>query len=570
MSATLSLIDSPAGEVLTLARALAAIGHPTVRVGARLGFPNLAPSEEAGAIIARPNGHLRTPALDPRCCLTTKAAPKSASAYADPSLTRPSPARGKPGSATLPACGPHADDHGLVRGMALPHADTRAILKECLIDSLQRKGRLVSSENLDSIVADVLDYYKMSRPRSSALHNSGLRVIPGATTRSVVDFRPFPFRVARADGARFVDVDGHELIDFCGDYTAGLLGHNPYVVRKAIDEALGKGWAFGTAHSSEIELAELICERFPSIEAVRFTSSGTEANLLAIGTALHHVRGSKVLAFEGGYHGAVLSFNTAIAGSALNVPYDFVLAQYNDVQSVRAAFEAHAISCAIVEPMLGSGGCIPGSREFLVTLRRECDRANCVLIFDEVMTSRLYPGGLQRSVNVVPDMTTLGKYLAGGMTFGAFGGSANLMAHFDVRGGGSLTHSGTFNNNVFSMAAAIAVLRNGLDDQALQDNNRKGDSLRIKVTDALAASGLPLWVTGLGSMMHIHSTDERWITWLFHSMLNRGIYISPRGFVALSLPISKRDCDRMADALREWSGMASDLFRRVGASFTAG
>jgi glutamate-1-semialdehyde 2,1-aminomutase len=408
-------------------------------------------------------------------------------------------------------------------------------------------------DRIDQALVDLYTAYTERNPRSHELHHSASRVIPGATSRSVVDFRPFPFRVRRAAGKMLTDVDGHELVDFCGDYTAGLLGHNPSVVRDAVVEAMDRGWSLGAAHGMEIELAELLTGRFSSMDSVRFTNSGTEANLIAIEAALHHTGGSRVLVFEGGYHGSVLSFNSAVSNSALNVPLDFIVSGYNDVQGVYDSFQAAPISCVIVEPMLGSGGCIPASREFLSVLRSECDRTGCVLIFDEIMTSRLSSGGLQRLLGVSPDVTTLGKYLAGGMTFGAFGGRAEIMSHFDLRSGGALGHSGTFNNNVVSMAAGIAVLKNCLSEDELAANNAKGDFLRGLIADDFSVSSVPLWITGAGSMMHLHSSDQRWLTWLFHSLLRDGFYIGPKGFIALSFAISEDDCCRMSGAIRKWA-----------------
>jgi glutamate-1-semialdehyde 2,1-aminomutase len=415
--------------------------------------------------------------------------------------------------------------------------------------------------SLDEVIDELIAAYEEKHPKSREMHKVGRRSIPGGTTRSVATFAPFPFRVVHAEGSRLIDIDGNVFIDFCGDYTAGLLGHNPDGVRTAIIQALDRGWALGTSHDLEIELAQLIKERFTSIQSVRFTSSGTEANLLAIGAALHHVGRRKVLVFEGGYHGSVLSFNTAVASSSLNVPHEFVRLEFNDTNALHTAFEGRDIGCAIVEPMKGSGGCIPATQEFLSELRRQCNATGTVLILDEIMTSRLHPGGLQKAFGVVPDLTTLGKYLASGLSFGAFGGRSDIMAHFDSGMHGSLMHSGTFNNNVLSMAAAIEVLRRYVNDAQINKVNERGDRLRMELQGIFSANGLPIWMTGIGSMLHVHAADERWINYLFYSLLAEGFYVSPRGFMGLSFAVSEEDCEALIGCLKRRASDASEYIR---------
>jgi glutamate-1-semialdehyde 2,1-aminomutase len=225
-------------------------------------------------------------------------------------------------------------------------------------------------------------------------------------------------------------------------------------------------------HPREIELAELVTARLPSMERVRFTNSGTEANLMAIATALHHTGRSGVGVFGGGYHGGGLSFDHG--PSPMTVPHRFVVAPFDDPAGSDVLFADPDLGCAVVEAVQGSGGCRVASPEWLAELRRRCTDADVMLILDEVMTSRLSPGGAQQRYGVTPDMTTLGKYLGGGMPFGAFGGREEVMRHFDRAAGGESTQAGTFNNNVVSMAAAIATLRHALDDEALTTTNARG------------------------------------------------------------------------------------------------
>lgn len=377
-------------------------------------------------------------------------------------------------------------------------------------------------------------------------------MLPGGNTRSVLDFAPFPFRVVSAAGGELVDVDGHRYVDLCGNYTAGLLGHSPTAVRDAVVAALDRGWALGAVHEAEVDLAELVCDRFPTIEQVRFTNSGTEANLMAIGTALHHTGRRGVGVFDRAYHGGVLGFGSDVAGPhhPLNVPHPFHVAPFDDVDGLDDLFADDDLGCVLVEAVQGSGGCRPASSAFLHELRRRCDDHGVVLVFDEVMTSRLAPGGAQERFGVRADMTTLGKYLGGGFTFGAFGGRRDIMSAFDPSAGGALTQAGTFNNNVASMSAAVATLRHELTADRIVTVNERGDRLR---SDLHAALDTPrLWVTGLGSMNSFHADDDRVLDLLFHHLLADGFYVARRGFMALSMEITDEHCDRLVWSTRRF------------------
>lgn len=446
--------------------------------------------------------------------------------------------------------------------------------------------RYPDGETLDRLQVEAHARYIDSHAKSADLHRRAREVLPGGNTRSVLHFEPFPFRVASAQGQRLTDVDGHDYIDFCGNFTAALLGHSPVTVKEAVTEALAQGWALGATHPREIELAELICDRFPSIDQVRFTNSGTEANLMAIGTAIHHVATreygrserarpepsdsgsspagprSTIGVFDHAYHGGVLAFGP-IGGPhhRLNVPHEFRVAPFDDVAGLDELFQPD-LACVLVEPVQGSGGCRPASEQFLAELRRRCDETGVVLIFDEVMTSRLAPGGAQQRFDVMPDMTTLGKYLAGGMTFGAFGGRRSIMASFDpsssaVAGSEPLTQAGTFNNNIVSMTAAIATLRHELDADTLQSVNDRGDRLRESLDQTFRQAGLPLWVTGMGSMICVHTEDDRLVDIYFHAMLEEGLYLARRGFMALSKAITDDDCARLTSATGRWADQLS-------------
>lgn len=406
---------------------------------------------------------------------------------------------------------------------------------------------MMKSAMINNALESSYQRYAVKRPLSEKQHAHARMFLPSGTTRSVLDFDPFPFTVASAAGCHLTDIDGQVYLDYLGDYSVGLAGHNPEAVREAVASVLENGWSFGAVAAEEAEVARLLCERFESMDLVRFTSSGTEANLAAISLALKSTGRNKLLVFDGGYHGGFLSFSRG--RPSLNVPFDSVICDYNDLESVREAFRQwpEQIGCVLVEPMLGSGGRIQAAPDFLKGLRALCDENGSVLVFDEVQTSRMSYGGAQSLLGVRPDLTTLGKYIGGGFGFGVVGGAEKLMLQIARGGERSYDHSGTFNNNRFSMAASSAMLGTVLTRAALDGLFERGEELRKRADTLLRCHGFQ--ATGWGSLMGIHptdvsvdrasdlaGTDRRPVELLFHELLERGIYIGKSGFVTLSLP----------------------------------
>lgn len=306
--------------------------------------------------------------------------------------------------------------------------------------------------------------FTAQNPRSKAIHEAATKSLPGGNTRSVLYYDPFPLSIKRAEGSRLIDVDGHEYVDLLGEYTAGLYGHSEPLIINAITEAAKRGLNFGSHHEDESKLAELVKQRFPSMDLIRFTNSGTEATLMTLSVAKAYTGRSKILVFDGGYHGGAFAFKDG-KSSAVNAPHDYLIARYNDLQSVQALLDAPGnrgqVAVIIVEPMMGSSGAIPPASGFLEGLRKAATAAGAVLIFDEVMTSRMHEGGgiqSQLPSSLHPDMTTLGKvgtfnrerflwltvvkYIGGGMSFGAFGGKKAIMDLFDPRKPNALAHAG--------------------------------------------------------------------------------------------------------------------------------
>lgn len=421
---------------------------------------------------------------------------------------------------------------------------------ECESCAATDDGAMIDGVSLDRVRAR----YAEANPRSHAAHESAARHLPGGNTRTTVFYPPFPLTMAYASGGRLTDLDGHTYLDLLGDYTAGLYGHDNLVIRAAVAKALDAGWNRGAPGTDEARLAEVLCERVPSLELVRFTNSGTEANLLALATATTYTGRGTVLVFRGAYHGSVLSFGSG--HFTLNVPHHFVIGEYNDVADTARLIREHEADLAaiLVEPMLGSGGCLPGTPEFLASLRAEATRTGALLVFDEVMTSRHSGGGMQELLGITPDLTTLGKYTGGGMTFGAFGGRADVMSMYDPARPGAVAHAGTFNNNVLSMAAGYAGLTELFTPEVGRDLHARGEDLRNRLNEVSREHDAPLRWTGLGSMMTAHfgsapvhsprdltPTPDRHE--LFHlDLLHRGFHVARRGMIALSLAITDDDC----------------------------
>lgn len=411
-----------------------------------------------------------------------------------------------------------------------------------------------------------------NNPRSEAIYEKAVRSLPGGNTRSVLFYSPFPVAIRKASGSRLFDADGHEYIDMLGEYTAGLYGHSdPYILR-AITEAANRGLNYGGHHEDESKLADLVKQRFSSIELLRFTNSGTEATLMALAAARAYTQRNKILVFGGAYHGGAFSFGGGRTGP-VNAPFEFLIGEYNNADSAKLLVtdpkNVKDIAAVLVEPMLGSGGAIPATHGFLGSLRHLATQTGAVLIFDEVMTSRMHQGGGIQSrlpSELRPDMTTLGKYIGGGLSFGAFGGKRSIMEQFDPRRTGALAHAGTFNNNTLTMAAGRVGLEKVFTSERAANLHRKGEDLRKTVNDL--AGGTLLKATGYGSIMTIHFTEtpveeirrpsdvgdtHKVLGDVLHLfLLSKGFYIARRGFIALSLALSDDELSDFVTVMKDF------------------
>lgn len=427
------------------------------------------------------------------------------------------------------------------------------------------------NSSLDAALAEAHETYTARRPKSLALHREAVKVLPGGNTRTVLSYAPFPTAMERGEGCRLQDIDGHAYLDLCGEYTAGLFGHTETRIHDALHQAMARGLSLAAVGEAEQRLAAILCDRFPGIDMIRFTNSGTEANLIALSAARAATGRSRIIAFRGGYHGSVLYFPVTGA-SPIAVPFPVTLCDYNDTEATVAAIRAAGddLAAVIVEPMLGSGGCIAATPQFLTAVAEASRAAGALLILDEVMTSRMAGGGLQQRLGIRPDMTTLGKYVGGGMSFGAFGGRREVMEIFASR----VSHAGTFNNNVMTMAAGIAAMGEVFTPKAAEDLFSLGERLRARLNAICEAAGAPLQFTGVGSLATPHfrrgditrpyeasAAEEGLKELFFFDMLEAGVYLARRGMTALSLPTTGADLIQFTDAVEAFIAARAPLMQ---------
>ncbi len=418
---------------------------------------------------------------------------------------------------------------------------------------------------------------------SLELFDRARRVIPGGVNSPVRAFGSVggsPLFIERAEGATVWDVDGNEFLDYIGSWGPMLLGHNHADVLEAVNQAVRNGTSFGAPTPGEVELAELVVDMVPSVEVVRFVNSGTEATMSAVRLARAVTGKSKIVKFRGGYHGHADSFLVeAGSGSAtLGVPSspgvteclaaDTLVADYNDLASVETLFQQNEneIACVIVEPVAGNMGCIPPRPGFLEGLKQQCRSNAALLVFDEVISGfRVAAGGAQERLGVLPDLTTLGKVIGGGLPVGAYGGSKELMGK--VAPVGAVYQAGTLSGNPVAMAAGAATLRYLRDFPGTYDRvERLGVLLDEGLNDLIGEFDYPLCWNRCGSIgtlffttgpvydWHTASRSDRGLfSKYFLEMLNRGIYLAPSPFEAmfLSLAHTEEDISRTLTAARE-------------------
>jgi glutamate-1-semialdehyde 2,1-aminomutase len=469
---------------------------------------------------------------------------------------------------------------------------------------------MASSIYVEKQLAEAHQHFAERNPRSQKAHQGAQQHLPGGNTRTVIHADPFPITWTSGKQARLTSLDGVEYIDLLGEFSAGIFGHSEPRIAKAVHHALENGWNFGGNNLLEKEFARKVCERFgPSgIDLVRFTNSGTESNTTCLAASLAITGRKKILVFSSGYHGSTLVFPMISAqhstGPTMNLPHEFVYAPYNNITETREVIHSlpnDSLAAILVEPIQGSGGCRPAKPEFMQFLRETATSTGALLVIDEVMSSRLGPSGYSAKLGVKADFMTLGKYVGGGMTFGAFGGRKNLMALFDPSTKG-LFHPGTYNNNVVSMSAGIV----GLDiyNEAEVDRlNALGQHLKERVqtvliqahiypkeiTDPRASiievdrmdgtkeievdgAGLcipqlpSMFITGQGSMLNIRFSgpvSQYWQALFYHHALSHNVFIATRGYTPLNLCLFDADVDKYVSVVRDFVSLHEAQLRGV-------
>ncbi|MFK7952308.1 MAG: glutamate-1-semialdehyde 2,1-aminomutase [Ekhidna sp.] len=408
--------------------------------------------------------------------------------------------------------------------------------------------------------------------------------IPGGVNSPVRAFKSVggdPLFFARAEGAYMYDEDGNEYIDLINSWGPMILGHANGLVEEAIIKAVIDSPSFGAPSRMEVEVAELICEMVPSIEKVRMVNSGTEATMSSIRLARGFTKRDKILKFEGCYHGHGDSFLIAAGSGAMTLgtpdspgvtagtAKDTLLAPFNDLEKVREVVSNNKeeIAAIIIEPVAGNMGCVLPKEGFLQGIRALCDQEGILLIFDEVMTGfRLARGGAQEVFNVIPDLTTLGKIIGGGMPVGAYGGRADIMDF--VSPSGPVYQAGTLSGNPVAMAAGYAQLNQLNEHPEIYTQLEKSTSGIVDgYKKVLKKKKLNYTMNQIGSMFSLFFTDQKVTDFetaktcdteefgkYFRSMLSQGVYLAPSQFESLfiSTCINKDEVKKIVNAFESY------------------
>lgn len=429
--------------------------------------------------------------------------------------------------------------------------------------------------------------YRDFSPGSEAAAREASGVFPGGDTRSSAHYAPYPLFIETAKGCRMRDIDGHEIIDFMNNFTSLIHGHAFEPVVEAVRRQSGLGSAYAAPSREQVALGHQLIERIPSLELVRFTSSGTEGTQMAIRCARAATGRQKIMKMEGGYHGSYELAEVSLVPrptecGSLEAPVslpvdksfpdsvlkDTVICPYNEPVLARQLIEEHGddLAAVIVEPVLGSMGMVPATTEFLQVLRDETTARNIVLIFDEVITLRLDHGGAQHRHGILPDLTCMGKIIGGGLPIGGLGGKRELMELFSPNQQQPVMHASTFSGNALTMAAGLEAVK-AYDDAQIEKVNQLGERLRAGFNNVFRNAGIRGQAIGTGSLSNLHLTDEPLsnarqslngqiaaghISRLVHlGMLRRGIISATRLMYCTSTVMTEKEVDTAIEALAE-------------------
>ena len=434
-----------------------------------------------------------------------------------------------------------------------------------------------------SALQQEIDRYTAANPKSKALHDRAAQFMPGGDTRNSIFWSPFPVYVTDAEGTKLTDADGNVRTDYVNNMTTLIMGHSHPAVVAALQAQVDRGVSYPAPSPPVVRWAEILCERVPSVDKIRFVNSGTEGTLNAIRAARAFSGKTMLAKCEGAYHGNHDAIQISVtppldkAGDPLEpdpvimfpginpaAADDMVLMPYNNIEAAERIVRKHAdkLAAVIVEPINGQCGMLPAKPEFLEGLRRVTDELGIILIFDEVISFRAARGGAQEWYGVTPDLTCFGKVIGGGLPVGAFGGRDDIMSMWDPASGPDFVqHAGTFNGNPMTAAAGIATLEL-LTPDVYTELERKGDLLRNKVRDLIAGIEAPMGVTGATSLFALQFTTETVTDYrsfatndaemqrtVFIGLLNEGYLMSTRCAGNVSAVHTDADIDGFVDAL---------------------
>jgi glutamate-1-semialdehyde 2,1-aminomutase len=424
-----------------------------------------------------------------------------------------------------------------------------------------------------------------SYARSEALFARARRVMPGGNTRTTVFAEPHPIYLARGEGARVYDVDGNSQLDFDNNFTSLIHGHNFPPVTSALREQVGHGTSFSAPTEAEVELAELLCERVPHFEQVRFMNSGTEAVMNAIKAARAYTGRAKIAKVEGAYHGAYDVVQVSLDSKPENwdskehparIPYDAgvpasvladaVVIPFNELDATRRILTEHQTELAalLIDPVPSRAGLVPADPSYLEFLRQFTRDHGILLVADEVLSFRLSWQGAIATFGVTPDLCAFGKIIGGGLPIGAVAGRNDFMAVFDPsKGKPRVSQAGTFTANPLSMVAGTAAMR-ALTPESFDRLNALGEYARERLRDCFIKAGVDGHASGAGSLFRLHfkkepvrsyrdayptATERGKMSRLVAFARENGIIVSQTGLGALSTPMQRSDIDELADVI---------------------
>ena len=447
------------------------------------------------------------------------------------------------------------------------------------------------TKKLNQILDDQNIQYVNKTKNSYRKHDLATKVMPGGNTRTTQWMEPYPFFAENAEGMYINDIDGNHYLDFMLNATTLILGHAHPDIVKTLTQQIQEGTVYSVPTDGQSKLADILVERIPSFEKVRFTNSGTEATMMAIMAARSFTKKTKIAKFEGGYHGThdhvsvsvypkKEDLNTETHPGVPEYSYqpksileDVIVMPYNDIEKSKELINKFKddLSCIIMEPIISNFGYLPLDLEFIKFIREITEELGIVLIFDEIQSFRVSSGGAQESFGITPDMTTLGKIIGGGLPVGAFGGKDEIMELFDPTSSNyDIAHAGTFNGNPLTMEAGVTVMEN-LTSNNFEKMNHLGDSLRSKLSSVFNEINLDVQVTGYGSLFGINfnkikikdyrsflNNNSDMTKILFSYLRNKGILLQLKNAGALNILMTEKEIDYLVDSTREISSEMKD------------